>query len=25
LTQLKMEQPFAAIQSLRRAVELLKP
>src|SRR5260370_14129509 len=25
LTDLKMEQPFAAVQSLRRAVELLKP
>src|SRR5438552_903698 len=25
LTDLKMEQPFAAIQSLRRAVELMKP
>src|SRR5213593_4460037 len=25
LTDLKMEKPFAAIQSLRRAVELLKP
>src|SRR5213593_4858928 len=25
LTELKMQQPFAAIQSLRRAVELLKP
>src|SRR6476660_3186738 len=25
LTDLKTEQPFAAVQSLRRAVELLKP
>src|SRR6266576_4822269 len=25
LTELKTEQPFAAVQSLRRAVELLKP
>src|SRR5260370_32969643 len=25
LTDLKMEQPFSAVQSLRRAVELLKP
>src|SRR5262247_695776 len=25
LTDLKMEQPFAAVQALRRAVELLKP
>src|SRR5215813_12668657 len=25
LADLKMEQPFAAVQSLRRAVELLKP
>src|SRR5438309_11464858 len=25
LTELKVDQPFAAVQSLRRAVELLKP
>ena len=25
LTELKTDQPFAAVQSLRRAVELLKP